>query len=68
MVYFVTSLLESQLLRCFSGKLLTFAGIIGTSLGFILIGPCIPGVDSIVVVAAGLGILGLGGALMYSKI
>jgi hypothetical protein len=66
-VYFVVSVLESQLLRCFSGKFLTLVGISGTALGFLLIGDKVPGVDdSIFTVSAGLGILGLGGALMYS--
>ena len=67
-VYFVISILESLLLRCFSGKFLTFVGILGTALGFALISAVPGGDNSIYMVSSGLAVLGFGGALMYSNL
>lgn len=68
-VYFVASIFESKLLACFSGKTLTTSGILLTTLGFLLIGPVVKGIfNDAYIVTIGLGILGLGGALMYSNI
>ena len=67
-VYFITSVLESQFLRCFSGKFLTITGILGTSLGFIMISAIVPGgFNNFYIIASGLAVLGFGGALMYSN-
>lgn len=67
-VYFVASVFESTLLACFSGRALTTFGILLTTLGFLLVGPVIKGVfNDIYLVTIGLGMLGLGGALMYSN-
>ena len=67
-VYFVTSVLESQFLRCFSGKFLTLTGILGTSVGFIMISAIVPGgLNSFYIISSGLAVLGFGGALMYSN-
>ena len=67
-VYFVVSVLESLFVRCFSGKLLTFAGILGTALGFAVMSAVVPGgAHNVYVVSSGLAVLGFGGALMYSN-
>ena len=67
-VYFVASVLESQLLRCFKGRALTCFGIFLTGAGFFCIGPVVEDASNqLYSVIIGLAALGLGGALMYSN-
>ena len=68
LVYFVASVFESQLLKCFKGRALTCFGIFLTGAGFFLIGPAVESSSSqVYAVIIGLAALGLGGALMYSN-
>ena len=67
-VYFLTSLFESKLVKLSSGRSIVYFGIILTSISFLLIGPwdfIFP--NKVEIVGVGLGLLGLAGALMYSN-
>ena len=67
-VYFIASVLESQLLRWFKGRALTCFGIFLTGVGLFLIGPALDDASrQLYLVIIGLAALGLGGALMYGN-
>ena len=67
--YFFSSLFENKLLKLTSQKVMISLGILLISISFFMIGPweeLLP--RNLIVVGVGLGLLGMAGSIMYSKL